>query len=155
MDKPLCCPALALSARAVHGSQGQGVLSPKGSTNTQFGSRLDILSMFEKWATSTPEHHPPCLLHGPRSSQWQYSSSRIVFQLGSLFPVGSYYLFVFTEATPYLLATWSLMSYYPKLIFSFKFRNKIVWFVWRLLLPFTVATVCWKLHCIMTSPFSD
>lgn len=48
---------------------------------SQFGNRLDILSTFENRATSTPEHHPLCLLHCPRSSQWQYSSSELFFNL--------------------------------------------------------------------------
>lgn len=150
MNKPHCCPALALSAHAVHGTQDQVVLSPREPVWEQIRYFVYVWKPgnFHSW-TSSPV---PVALSQKLPVTVQFL--RIVFQLGSLFPVGSYYLFVFTEAMPFLPAAWNLMCYYPKLFFSFNFRNIIVWFVWTLLLPFTVATVCWNLHCIMTSHFS-
>lgn len=118
INKPHCCPALALSARAVHGTQGQNVLSSKEPVWEQIRYFVCVWKVgnFHSWTSS------PLPVALSQKLPVTVQLLRIVFQLGSLFQAGSYYLFVFTEAMPYLPATWSLMCY-PKLIFSFNFRN--------------------------------
>lgn len=144
---PLSCPQ-ALSARPAHCTKGWDVHPPRGQVLRSF------VCVWQR-ATSTPDTRPcacctvpPALSDSPVPCEMFFFFSLVAF-----FPVVSYYLFVFSEAKPYLLATSSLMYYYPKLIFLFNFRNMLVWFVWKLLFPLTVATACCKLHWIMLSNF--